>query len=337
MENFYTPEEISKKLNVHLQTVLNYIRDGRINAIKLDKGYRVSGIDFQKFIEQSKVRKTLVDLGISEYNSALKYLKEIFEFSVKVIQESKKEDFIGEPFLTLLFEYMSYQSSIVNDILNSSQIGGMNQISLSILSRPLFEIVVNSLYISKVFPNNKNENAQRYIDFFFVKQFQLGETFKDNQEYKEEYIDLQLHYSTKYQEFINKYSIKNPKNDLKDWSGISLYKKCSLIDSIENSSFTHLYITLYSHLSNIEHANINGMENLFEEINDIININNKKYKEISSIIHAFIILIYIINLSYIEESKIVDKDMMKKILSDFFDKYKHFIEDTEYEEFIIDI
>lgn len=61
METFYTPEEISKRLKVHLQTVLNYIKDGRLKAVKLDKGYRISEMDFKRFVERSQVVKTPED------------------------------------------------------------------------------------------------------------------------------------------------------------------------------------------------------------------------------------------------------------------------------------
>lgn len=61
METFYTPEEVSKQLKVHLQTILNYIKDGRLKAVKLDKGYRISESDFNKFIHGSKVVKTPED------------------------------------------------------------------------------------------------------------------------------------------------------------------------------------------------------------------------------------------------------------------------------------
>ena len=61
MDKFYTPEEIATLLKVHLQTVLNYIKDGRLKAVRLDKGYRVSETDFKRFVESSQVVKTSED------------------------------------------------------------------------------------------------------------------------------------------------------------------------------------------------------------------------------------------------------------------------------------
>jgi len=70
METFYTPEEVADQLKIHLQTVLSYIRDGKLKAVKLDKGYRVSDSDFQAFIHGSRVAKTpedyLLKLGIQK-------------------------------------------------------------------------------------------------------------------------------------------------------------------------------------------------------------------------------------------------------------------------------
>lgn len=61
MNTFYTPEEIAGRLRVHLQTILNYIKDGRLQAVKLDKGYRISEMDFKRFVNGSRVVKTPED------------------------------------------------------------------------------------------------------------------------------------------------------------------------------------------------------------------------------------------------------------------------------------
>jgi len=54
MEKYYTVEQISKALQVHWQTVLNYIKAGKLRALKLGKGYRVSEADLNQFINQLK-------------------------------------------------------------------------------------------------------------------------------------------------------------------------------------------------------------------------------------------------------------------------------------------
>lgn len=76
MEKFYTAEEIADQLKIHLQTVLTYIRDGKLKALRLDKGYRISESDFQAFVHGSKVVKTaedyLLQLGIQKKYKAFR-------------------------------------------------------------------------------------------------------------------------------------------------------------------------------------------------------------------------------------------------------------------------
>jgi len=56
MERFYTVYEIAKILKVHWQTVLDFIRSGRLKAFKLGRGYRIEEKDLRKFIEKGKTR-----------------------------------------------------------------------------------------------------------------------------------------------------------------------------------------------------------------------------------------------------------------------------------------
>ena len=73
METFFTPEEVAEQLKVHLQTVLNYIKDGRLKALKLDKGYRISESDFKQFTHGSLVVKTPEDYFLKlEYQKKYK-------------------------------------------------------------------------------------------------------------------------------------------------------------------------------------------------------------------------------------------------------------------------
>ena len=50
-------EELSEKLQVHWQTILNYIRSGELEAVKLGKGYRISKESFDDFIDKRSTRK----------------------------------------------------------------------------------------------------------------------------------------------------------------------------------------------------------------------------------------------------------------------------------------
>ncbi len=57
MEKFLTVEEIATKLQVHWQTVLKYIKSGKLRALKLGRGYRIDPADLNTFIEQLKTKK----------------------------------------------------------------------------------------------------------------------------------------------------------------------------------------------------------------------------------------------------------------------------------------
>lgn len=57
MENkFYTPQDIAKTLKVAYMTVYRWIKNGKLEAYKIEKQYRVKENDLKKFIEISKVR-----------------------------------------------------------------------------------------------------------------------------------------------------------------------------------------------------------------------------------------------------------------------------------------
>ena len=54
---FLTVEQVAELLQVHWQTVLNYIKNGKLEAIKLGKGYRISQNALQQFIKTNTVEK----------------------------------------------------------------------------------------------------------------------------------------------------------------------------------------------------------------------------------------------------------------------------------------
>lgn len=49
-DKFYTVQEVADLLQVHWQSVLNYIKSGKLKALKLGKGYRVSQEALDEFI-----------------------------------------------------------------------------------------------------------------------------------------------------------------------------------------------------------------------------------------------------------------------------------------------
>lgn len=54
--SFLTVEQVAKLLQVHWQTVLNYIKSGKLEALRLGKGYRINKVDFEKFIKENKTQ-----------------------------------------------------------------------------------------------------------------------------------------------------------------------------------------------------------------------------------------------------------------------------------------
>lgn len=50
-EKYYTVDEISEMLKMHPKTIQRYIREGKLRAAKIGKGWRVSGHDLSQFAE----------------------------------------------------------------------------------------------------------------------------------------------------------------------------------------------------------------------------------------------------------------------------------------------
>ncbi len=50
-ERLYTVEQVAALLEMHPKTIQKYIRDGRLKANKVGKGWRVSGHDLSRFVE----------------------------------------------------------------------------------------------------------------------------------------------------------------------------------------------------------------------------------------------------------------------------------------------
>lgn len=57
-ENYYNVDQIASMLNIHPKTIQRYIREGRIHATKIGKGWRVSGHDLSTFIESGHDEKS---------------------------------------------------------------------------------------------------------------------------------------------------------------------------------------------------------------------------------------------------------------------------------------
>jgi len=51
---FYTVKQVAELLQVHWQTILNYIKSGKLIAVKLGKGYRIGKKDLEIFLKQNR-------------------------------------------------------------------------------------------------------------------------------------------------------------------------------------------------------------------------------------------------------------------------------------------
>ena len=56
MQNLLTPEQVSEILQIHILTVYNYIRQGKLSAIRLGRSYRVTQQDLDRLIENNRVK-----------------------------------------------------------------------------------------------------------------------------------------------------------------------------------------------------------------------------------------------------------------------------------------
>jgi len=54
--NLLTPEQVAGILQVHILTIYSYIREGRLDAIRLGRSYRITHQDLEQFIESNRIR-----------------------------------------------------------------------------------------------------------------------------------------------------------------------------------------------------------------------------------------------------------------------------------------
>jgi len=51
MDTYYTPKELSDKLKLNLRTIYKWIREGKVNAIKLGDVWRISEVELKRFLK----------------------------------------------------------------------------------------------------------------------------------------------------------------------------------------------------------------------------------------------------------------------------------------------
>lgn len=55
-KEFYTAEELAKKLRVNIMTIYRYIKAGKVKAYKIGKEFRIGKKEFVKFLSKVKTR-----------------------------------------------------------------------------------------------------------------------------------------------------------------------------------------------------------------------------------------------------------------------------------------
>ena len=50
LKDFLSPEEVAEKLDLNVRTIRRYIRDGRLNATRIGKQYRIAASEFQALV-----------------------------------------------------------------------------------------------------------------------------------------------------------------------------------------------------------------------------------------------------------------------------------------------
>lgn len=56
--NLLTPEQVAEMLQVHVLTLYSYIRQGKLDAVRLGRSYRIIPEDLTRFIESNRIKKS---------------------------------------------------------------------------------------------------------------------------------------------------------------------------------------------------------------------------------------------------------------------------------------
>ena len=51
MDTYYTPKELSDKLKLNIRTIYKWIREGKLNAIKLGDVWRISEAELKRLLK----------------------------------------------------------------------------------------------------------------------------------------------------------------------------------------------------------------------------------------------------------------------------------------------
>jgi excisionase family DNA binding protein len=57
-EDFYSIDEVAERLGLHVRTVRNHVRDGKLKAVRIGKQYRIAREDLEALTGRDPVRRT---------------------------------------------------------------------------------------------------------------------------------------------------------------------------------------------------------------------------------------------------------------------------------------
>jgi len=57
-DDLLTPEQVARILQVHVLTIYSYIRQGKLDAVRLGRSYRIIPKDLTRFIESNRIKKS---------------------------------------------------------------------------------------------------------------------------------------------------------------------------------------------------------------------------------------------------------------------------------------
>ncbi|TYO97034.1 helix-turn-helix domain-containing protein [Desulfallas thermosapovorans] len=54
MEQYYTPQEVADSLKINLRTIYRWIREGKLNAVKVGELWRISESELNRLLGEEK-------------------------------------------------------------------------------------------------------------------------------------------------------------------------------------------------------------------------------------------------------------------------------------------
>ncbi|MEW2439811.1 helix-turn-helix domain-containing protein, partial [Streptomyces caniferus] len=56
-DSLYSVEQVAERLGLHVRTIRNYVRDGRLPAVRIGKQYRIAHEDLEAFTGRPVTRR----------------------------------------------------------------------------------------------------------------------------------------------------------------------------------------------------------------------------------------------------------------------------------------